>query len=202
MTTPTSKGVAPKSAVTREVLHTRKIDFTAYQRSDGLFEIEGRVVDRKTVDFHHREGRSVPAGDAIHDMGVRLVYDLDLVVREIETFTDYAPFSHCPEGGRALQTLVGLRMSKGWNSEVRSRLSGARSCTHLMEILTPMATAVFQSLGFLLIKGPDRVDENGKPRQIDGCYAYAADGPLVLKRWPQFHRPATAPTHGSGSAPE
>jgi hypothetical protein len=37
---------------------------------------------------------------------------------------------------------------------------------------------------------PDRLDENGKPVKIDSCYAYAASGALVLRRWPAFHRPA------------
>lgn len=185
----TTAQAAGDAGVTREVLHTRRIDFTGYRRSDGLFEVEGRVIDRKTQDFHHRGGRSVPAGDAIHDMGVRVVYDIDMTVREIGTFTDSAPYVRCPEGGRALQVLVGLRMTGGWTREVRSRLSGARSCTHLMEILTPMATAAFQSLGTLRVAGPERLDAEGRPVQIDSCYAYAAEGELVLRRWPQFHRP-------------
>jgi len=188
-------GLPPRDPdLTREVLHTRSIDFTCYRRSDGLFEVEGRVVDRKTQDFHHRAGRSVPAGEAIHDMGVRLAYDLDLVVREIDTFTDSAPYARCPEGGRALKELVGLRMTGGWTREVRSRLAGARSCTHLMEILTPMATAAFQSLGFLRVDAPDRFREDGQPVQIDSCYAYAAGGELSIERWPNLYRLPAADT--------
>jgi hypothetical protein len=26
-----------------------------------------------------------------------------------------------------------------------------------------------------------------RPGLIDSCHAYAADGPIVLKRWPQFY---------------
>lgn len=185
-------GGSATAPITREVLHTRKIDFTGYRRSDGLFEVEGRVVDRKTRDVQHREGRFVPTGQAIHDLGVRVLFDETFLVRGIETFIDGAPYLRCAEGGRALQTLVGLRMAGGWTREVRSRLSGARSCTHLMEILTPLATAAFQAVGFLRSDMPDVIKENGEPRQIDSCYAYASDGELVLKRWPQFHRPAVA----------
>ena len=190
--TPTSATDAPNSNVTREHLHTRRIDFTGYRRSDGLFEIEGRVVDRKPRDVQHREGRFVPAQQPIHDMGVKVVFDAKFQVHAIDTFTDGAPYPRCPEGGRGLQTLVGLRMVGGWTREVRSRLSGARSCTHLMEILTPLATAAFQTIGFLNPDDPDPLNDNGEPRQLDSCYAYAADGELVLKRWPQFYRASPA----------
>jgi hypothetical protein len=41
--------------------------------SDGLLA-RGRVIDRKTYDFAGSVS-PVPAGEPIHDMGVRLVYD-------------------------------------------------------------------------------------------------------------------------------
>lgn len=177
--------------ITREALHLRRIEMQGYRRSDGLFEVEGRLVDNKSHDFVHPvPGRSVPAGAPIHNMGVRLVFDAQMLVHEVETFTDSAPYAACPEGGRALQSIKGLRMGGGWNRELRARLSGARSCTHLMELLSPMATAAHQTLGFLYVASPDRLDAQGRPLQIDSCYAYAADGEVVMRRWPQFHQPA------------
>lgn len=178
---------SPDAVPTREELHFRRIDLRGFRRSDGLYEVEGRVVDRKPCDFTHPgDGKTVAAYDPIHDMGVRLVFDRDMVVHDVQTFTASAPCEACPAGGRALQSLKGLRMTGGWSREVRSRLAGARSCTHLMEI--PMATTAFQSLGFLRVTEPERFDATGRPAKIDSCYAYAADGELVLKRWPQFHR--------------
>ena len=51
------------SAVTKEELHFRRIDMRGYRRSDGLFEVEGRVTDRKSYDFAALAacGRSVRA---------------------------------------------------------------------------------------------------------------------------------------------
>lgn len=186
--TPETRTHEPSTS--RELLHTRRLDFAGYKRSDGLFEIEGRVVDRKPHDFHHKAGRSVPANEPIHDLGVRIVHDQAMTVLEIETFSDATPYARCTDGGQALQSLKGLRMAAGWNRELRDRLSGARSCTHLMEILTPLATAALQAQGAFINAQPDVLKDNGLPRQIDSCYAYAAEGELVLKRWPQFHRPA------------
>lgn len=180
-------------SVTREELHFRRIDMRGYRRGDGLFEVEGRVTDSKTHEFiHPAPGRTVLAGEFIHDMGVRLVFDEQMVVHDVQTFTDSAPYAACPEGGRALQSIKGMRMAGGWSREVRARLRGARSCTHLMEILIPMATAAHQSLGFLRVTQPEKLDADGRPLQIDSCYAYATDGEVVLRRWPQFHRPSPA----------
>jgi Protein of unknown function (DUF2889) len=110
-------------------------------------------------------------------------------VHEIDSYTDSAPYTRCPEAGQSLQALVGLRMAEGWTRDVRQRLAGARGCTHLREILSPLATAAYQALGLIYAKAPDLLKDNGEPRKIDSCYAYAAEGELVLKRWPRFHRP-------------
>jgi hypothetical protein len=173
----------------REELHFRRIDMRGYRREDGLFEVEGRVTDRKPGEFVHPvPGRTVPMGEPVHEMGVRLIFDERMVVHAIETFTDHAPYLACPEGGAALQALKGLSMTSGWAREVRTRLSGARSCTHLMELLMPLATVAHQSMGALRVQQPDRLDSTGRPVKIDSCHAYAADGDVVLHRWPSFHR--------------
>ena len=175
---------------TREELHFRRIDMRGYRRSDGLFEVEGRVTDCKPHDFTpYSGGRHVPAGVPIHDMGVRLVYDEQLRVHDVQTFTEASPYEHCPEGGRALQSLKGLRMTSGWTREVKSRLGGARSCTHLMELLIPMATTAFQSLSTLRLTRVERLDPTGRPIKIDSCYAYGAQRQLVRWKWPEYYRP-------------
>jgi hypothetical protein len=195
MQKPGVKSVNPSASttdadVTRDELHFRRIDMRGFRRSDGLFEVEGRVVDRKPHDHEPILGQPVPAGAHMHDMGVRLVFDDDMVVHDVQTFTDAAPYEACSAGGLALQELKGLRMTSGWSREVRSRLAGARSCTHLMELLIPLATVAFQSLSAPRQVRADHLDATSQPTKIDSCYAYAAEGELVRRRWPTFHRPA------------
>ena len=194
MTTSTDASApATDAPVTREELHFRRIDMRGYKRSDGLFEVEGRVTDRKPYDFTpFSGGRHVPANEPIHDMGVRVVYDEKLQVRDVTTFTEAAPYGHCPEGGRALQSLKGLRMTSGWTKAVKSRLGGERSCTHLMELLIPMATTAFQSLSVLGLNRKEKLDATGRPVKIDSCYAYGAERELVRWRWPEYYRPPPA----------
>jgi hypothetical protein len=172
-----------------ELLHVRQIEMRGARRADGLFQVEGRVIDRKPIVFTAASGgRTVPANEPIHDLGVRLIFNSDMVVVDVQTFTDAAPYSACPGGGQALQSMKGVRIGPGWSSEVRKRLSGARSCTHLMELLNPLATTAIQAVNPLRSGQPEPVDEEGRPKKIDSCYAYAADGELVRSRWPQFFR--------------
>ncbi len=167
-----------------------------FRRADGLYEIEGRVTDRKPHEFAPGNGgRDVPANEPIHDMGVRLTFDESMVIHDVVTFTASSPYRHCPEGGAELQTLKGLSMGSGWAKEVRSRLSGARACTHLMEILIPMATAAFQSLTMYRLGLPERLNAQGKPVKIDSCYAYGASRELVQRRYPQYYVPLTPKEH-------
>lgn len=181
----TASGAQP----TREEVHFRRIDMRGYRRSDGLFEVEGRVQDTKPYDVVPIGGsKAVRAGEPFHDMGIRIVYDDQLRIHDVETFTDAAPYGECPAGGLALQSLKGVSMTSGWNKTVRHLLGSGRSCTHLKELLGPMATTAFQALSVL---GPraDRLDATGRPLKIDSCYAYRAEGDIVRDRWPAFFRP-------------
>ena len=175
--------------ITREELHLRRIEMRGWRRSDGLFEVEGQLIDTKPQDFVPlRGGTLVKAGLPLHDLGVRITFDADMTVQAVTTFTRSAPYNMCPEGGRALQSLVGLRMAGGWGQAVRSQLARADSCTHLRELLVPMATVAHQALSFRLRDQPERLDAQGKPVRIDSCYAYSAERDLVQKLWPDFHR--------------
>lgn len=175
----------------REALHLRRIEMRGFRRRDGLYEIEGRVIDTKPTDFVPVSGeRAVPADQAIHDMGVTLVFDESMQVRAVSTFMDAYPYPECVGGDDALQCLVGLRMVGGWAKAVNDRLRGGCSCSHLRELLIPMATAAFQSLSAVRRGQPERLDAEGRPVKIDSCWAYAAGRDIVRRRWPTFHRPA------------
>ena len=100
---------------------------------------------------------------------VRLVFDEQMIVRDVFTFMEATPWPACLGGGLALRTLIGLRIGGGWTREVKTRLGGAASCTHLMELLIPMATAAIQSMSPIRNAGPDRLDASGS-RGDGGCH--------------------------------
>jgi hypothetical protein len=62
-----------------------------------------------------------------------------------------------------------------------------KGCTHLVELLGPVATTAFQSVYAERAKRDSARPKNSKPGLVDTCHAYAADGPIVRERWPEFY---------------
>ena len=188
----------------REPQHGRVIECRGYRREDGLWDIEGHLTDRKTTAIAVPQGRPVPAGEPIHEMWIRLTVDEDLLVHDVCAVTDHSPYPACPAAAAALAGLRGLRIAAGWTAEVRRRFGGRAGCTHLTELLGPVATTAYQTLSTVRMARPEELDAEGRPRRIDSCFAYAADGDLVRQRWPDHHagpppeRPAAAGPSPSG----
>ena len=57
--------VAPP-AVPRRLLHLRRITCEAFEREDGLLDIEGLLIDTKPTPVQLVTGRSIEPGSAIH----------------------------------------------------------------------------------------------------------------------------------------
>ncbi len=174
-------------SVPRDELHLRRIELTGYRRHDGLYDIEARMVDTKKSEIKLLDGRRLPAGEALHDMSVRIVVDEALTVVDIVASTDASPFGICREATDTLQTMKGLKIAHGWSQAVRERLSGRKSCTHLAELLGPLATVAFQTLSHVRLAKPAAVDAKGRPLKIDTCYAYASDREVVQRLWPAHY---------------
>ncbi|WDD90657.1 DUF2889 domain-containing protein (plasmid) [Burkholderia sp. FERM BP-3421] len=184
----------PQGDVEREPLHHRQIDLQGYRRSDGLYEVRAHLIDRKTHDFVPPGGdREIPAQTAVHDLGVSLVFDpATMIVRAVDTFVHAHPYAQCPGGGATLQALVGLRIGAGWNSEIRKRLPNCDTCTHLKELLGPLASTAIQTTVLLRTRAIHAQDGSGKPLKIDSCFTYGASRDLVRRLWPEHHRPETS----------
>lgn len=176
-------------ATPRKHLHTREIAFTGYEREDGLFDVEGHLVDTKTYSFPNKDRGEIKAGEAIHNMRLRLTVDETLIVREVHAAIDDSPFDICPTITPAFEVLVGMTVGPGWNRVVRQKLGGVKGCTHLVEMLNPIATAVYQTLYPALKRRRESLpeDKRDKPSLIDGCHAMNSSGPLIKERWPEYY---------------
>ncbi len=172
----------------REELHLRRVEVRGYRRHDGLYEVEGRIVDTKSHELRlESTGRPLPAGAHLHEMSVRLVFDSALKVHDVIAVTDASPHAICPEAAASMAQIKGLTIGAGWNRALREKLSGARGCQHMTELLAPMATTAIQTLSPLRNALPAPLDENGRPKKIDTCHAYASHREVVLKRWPDHY---------------
>jgi hypothetical protein len=172
----------------REAIHLRRIECRGYRRRDGLWDIEGHLVDTKPVETAHAWSGRLPAGEPVHDMWVRLTIDDAMVVRDVEAAVDRSPYPPCPHAAPSLAALKGHRIAPGWSMLVKRLLGGVKSCTHLMELLLPIATTAYQTLA------PERRARDqragapaARPAKIDSCYAYASQREVVARFWPEFY---------------
>ena len=179
----------------RRQMHTRTIHCEGFVRDDGLWDIEARMVDNKAYVFNETvRGRRDP-GDTVHDMSVRLTMDDTLTVREIAVSMDSTPYRSCSEAAARFQGLVGLQVGPGWRNGVNKCVGSTRGCTHVRELLFPMATVAFQTVfGWPEAEPPHdapglperSVPPDVKPPFIDGCHAWASDGAVVAELFPKF----------------
>lgn len=179
----------------REPIHTRRIECRGFRRSDGLWDIEGHMTDVKSYAFVNPEKHEVKPGEPVHDMWLRLTVDDTLTIQAIEAVTDSSPFRICPDITPNFQRLIGLRLDSGYRRRAGELVGGAQGCTHLVELLGPMATTAFQTIAPILHR--ERAERDAaagktedpaqRPKLLDTCHAFASDSPVVKRRWPAFY---------------
>jgi hypothetical protein len=175
--------------VDREPLHRRALDLRGYRRSDGLFDVEARLTDTKGYAVDNRwRGRLAP-GTAIHDMWLRLTVDENLTVVAVSAVTDAAPYPVCDAITPAFRKLEGLTIGPGWRRDVAKRLGGVQGCTHLVELLAPLATTAMQTI--VPLRERAAPDPRRPPGHLDSCHALRRDGPVVREHHPAWY---TGPT--------
>lgn len=180
----------------RKKLHHRSIQCEGFLREDGLWDIEAQLTDQRSYDCGYdpsHRGGVIRAGENVHNMRVRLTLDLDFLIHEAAAISEETPFPICHAAAQVMQRLVGLRIGAGWMKEVRERIGAEVSCTHLMDLLTPIANTAYQTMHSALEQRAEQqklVDKSfvrSKPGILDTCLALASDGEVVKRQWPEFY---------------
>jgi hypothetical protein len=193
----------------RQHLHTRRVTCQGFFRSDGLFDIEGRITDEKTYPQDNDDRGTLEAGDYVHNMWIRLTVDLRMTIVDVEATTDSSPYRICPEITPNFKRLIGLRIAGGFHREVKARLGGVHGCTHLVELLGPVATTAFQTISSDRAtelheahqanaaklrreeSGQARPEAGTRPKRppavLNTCHAWRADGEVVRRWAPDFY---------------
>ena len=179
----------------RQHIHTRKIDFAGYERDDGMFDIEAHLTDTKSYAFSNNWRGNIEPGVPIPGMWLRVTIDDQFVVQDVEASTDHSPFAMCPDITPAYKALKGLTMGPGWRQAVRQKVGGIQGCTHLTELLFPMATVAIQTIRPLQnhrrkLADSDSRRSAGKPFVLNTCHAWAEFSPVVKENAPDYYVPA------------
>lgn len=196
----------------RELMHTRRIEMQGFIRTDGLLDIDARLVDTKPYTFANNESGEIPAGRPLHEMHVRMTVDEHLTIVACEAETVHGPYAECAAGPANMGSLVGLALKAGFVKAANERLRGALGCTHIREMLQQMATVAHQSMwpvrerrrarelaeaqrlnpGAAPPVQADDEEHEGASRMLNTCTAYSSAGAVVRQRWPHLYTGADA----------
>lgn len=185
------------SPAPRRKLHTRNIVCEGYLRDDGLYDIEASILDTKTYPYTEAYRGEREPGSAVHDMRVRLTIDAGMKVIDIEVAMPATPYPSCSGALPNFRALVGISIGPGWRRAVQEAVGSVKGCTHVRELLFPMATVAYQTLTGWRYYGKDDKgavvsQRGGKPYFIDGCFAWASDGEVVARLHPEHASPRAA----------
>ena len=200
--------MALSDPVERELLHLRDVVLRGFRRADGLFEVEAQLTDTKTYGFGNTDRGWIEPGTPLHGMRARMTVDETGLIVAFEAATEHGPYAICPAAAENFGQLAGLRIGPGFLRAAAGRVGGVQGCTHLRELLQPMATVAFQTLAVTRAKAapapnerhpskqppseqpPGEQDAGGrpaaKPALLDTCLAYASGGAVARRTWPHL----------------
>jgi hypothetical protein len=179
--------------------HRRAIRTEAFEREDGLWDIEACLTDHKPRDVALACGVR-PNGLPIHELWLRLTIDRKLNVVDAAASSDWVPYpGHCEAANPAYRALIGLNLFRNFRHEANRLLAGTAGCTHLTELCAVLPTAAIQAFAGDVWKAhgdsPDQpASQDGSeskstkpPFQLDRCHALRFDGEAVRQFYPRWY---------------
>ena len=130
----------------RSPAHRRTITLDGYARDDGAYDIEAELIDTKAHSFPSRAHGEIKKGEALHHMHVRVTVTEEMEIIAAEAVTIQGPYHECPQGANAIANLVGETIRPGWKKVVTRAIGGVQGCTHITELMGPVATVAFQTI--------------------------------------------------------
>lgn len=185
----------PQPLKARRQVHTRTITCTAYEREDHLWDIEGHMTDHKAYAFHNDFRGQIEVGEPLHDMWLRLTLDESFTIQDVQAVTDKGPFAICPKITPAFKKMVGMKIVAGFNSRVMSVLGGVQGCTHLVDLVRPIATTAYQAMYPIMARRTSKTQEMEdvttpvrRPRLLNTCHAFNEAEDHARRLWPEYFK--------------
>jgi hypothetical protein len=185
--------------VPRQLRHRRAIRAEAFERDDGLWDIEACLTDHKPRDVALAPGVR-PNGLPIHELWLRITIDRKLTIVDAQASSEWVPYpGHCEAANPAYRALIGLNLLQDFRRHARRLLAGTSGCTHLTELCSILPTAAIQAFAGDVWNTRDsatdthesqQADERAPsepPFQLDRCHALRFDGEAVRRFYPRWY---------------
>lgn len=182
-----------REPVERTPVHTRKVECQAFLRADDLWDIEGQIIDTRPYISDSQCRGPIAAGAPIHTMRARLTLDDKMHIHDAEAASIVNPYPICGDAAPRFASIIGLRIGPGWMKAVRERLGGTQCCTHIVELLGPIATVAYQSISIYRAHLHARSLPEGTvytqfiTPPMNGCYALSTERGVVREFWPDTY---------------
>lgn len=171
----------------RTPIHKRNIQCQGYKRDDGLWDIEGILVDTRGQAMETFGRGLIPAGEHLHEMHILMTVDESLTITHLSAKTLHAPYPACEHFPDRFQKLEGSVIEPGWTAKVRMLLGGKWGCTHLVELLGPVATTAVQTIYAWRSEEAGESSKLSPPIEfINGCHSLHEGGEAAKHLWPEI----------------
>ena len=171
-------------ATSRQPHHQRQITCQGYLREDGLWDVEGCLIDTRSEIISTFGRGDISPGEHLHEMWIRMTVDSDLKVTDLLVHTEKAPYPACPHIPDHYKKLIGETIAPGWTAKVRLLIGGTRGCTHIAELLGPVATTAVQTV-YAWRGEQDGSDHTPPVEFMNTCHSLAEDGVAASQLWPK-----------------
>lgn len=180
-------------SVPRRLLHTRDVRTRGFLRDDGLWDIEGELLDEKTYTYDDRERGQLPAGSPMHLMRARLTVDHELTIHAAEVDMAAIPFSACAGAAEPAHGLVGKTLKSGFGRAIEETMGRTSGCTHVRYLILALANTAFQTVSayreqFMPELGMPKAGDGERPFFLGQCRAWDEKGPVVARFLPRFRK--------------
>jgi hypothetical protein len=179
--------------VPRRLVHSREVHTRGFLRDDGLWDLEGELIDEKAYTYADRERGPLPAGSPMHHMRARLTVDHELTVHAAEVDMPAIPFSLCAGAAEPARDLVGKSLGRGFNRAIKEAMGGTSGCTHVRYLILALANTAYQAISayreqFMPELGAPKGQDGERPFFLNQCRGWDEKGYVVARFFPRFHR--------------
>jgi len=162
--------------------HTRTIEVNTYEYDEQRLAVEGCLTDHRLREYRLASGEKRPPG-ILHQMIIHLLVNkTTLEIEDLHVKMPAVPDEECLETINCMESIKGLRITRGFTSKVKALVGNDKGCIHIMELLTSMGSSTTQ--GYVAYKQQSKspISTSDFISMLEStCWTWRSEGPLIKR---------------------